>query len=280
MGERPRLRFRRMESLLRPTARQRRPGDGFGRRRELGPWRGDRTDRGDRRLRRPLAGAQARSQKAWRCAGCCAHGRVRRRLGRCDPRRRPRFHPRPDADPQLSGARPPAGKAGPAGHRTAGREPRADARILRLHRRRSGPSDLPGRRPGSSDRHDPRSAGDPEAHLLRHGRHPVHAHRRAGREILAAAAVRGRRQVRAERLLQGRQAGHPVQAGRGRRLRTLPAQALPRHQALWSGWRRGHGSGAGAGHQARRFAGRRRGRAGHGPPRPPERARRRDGQAL
>uniref|UniRef100_A0A0N4ZLL5 LigA n=1 Tax=Parastrongyloides trichosuri TaxID=131310 RepID=A0A0N4ZLL5_PARTI len=112
------------------------------------------------------------------------------------------------------------------------REPGADARILRLHRSRHGPSDLPRRRAGSGDRFA--APGDRAAapHLLRQHRRAVHAHRRAGRKSLAATAHRGPGQVCAERLHQGRQAGHLQEAGRGRRLRALPAQALPRHQAL------------------------------------------------
>ena len=57
-------------------------------------------------------------------------------------------------------------------------------------------------------------------------------------------------------------------------------QALPRHQALRPGRRRGDGPGAGADHQARRRAGRAGHRHRHAAPRPAERAGRGDGQAL
>ena len=75
-----------------------------------------------------------------------------------------------------------------------------------------------------------RDPGDPEAHLLRHRRRAVHAHHRSGRKGLAAAAHRGPRQ--GDHLHPRRQDRHPEEADRGRGLRALPAQALPRHQAV------------------------------------------------
>ena len=155
-----------------------------------------------------------------------------------------------------------------AGHRAADQQSRADARILRLHRGRPGPADLSRRRAGPADRRRIREVlAILQAHLLRQHRHPVHAHRRAGREVLAAGALRGPDKFEQNGFTQRGQAGHPEQADRGRGLRALPAQALPRHQAVRPGRRRGHGPGAGADHQARRRPGRRRDRLRHGPPR-------------
>ncbi len=83
-----------------------------------------------------------------------------------------------------------------------------------------------------------------------------------------------------DRVLARRQEGDPQQAGRGRRLREIRVAALPRHQALRPGRRRGDDPGAGADHQARRPARRARDRARHGASRAPQRARQRHEQAL
>ena len=97
-------------------------------------------------------------------------------------------------------------------------------------------------------------------------------------KALAAGAHRGPRQ--GDRLHQGGQGRHPEEADRDRGLREVPAPPLPRHQALRPGRRREPGPGAGADHQARRRAGREGHHHRHAAPRPAERARRGDGQAL
>ena len=88
----------------------------------------------------------------------------------------PRFGPRPDADPRLPHARPFPRQSRSAGDR-AGRRPRgARSALLRLHRRRLRPQDLPRPRARPGIRHAARDRRDLRAHLLPDARRRVHAH--------------------------------------------------------------------------------------------------------
>ena len=84
----------------------------------------------------------------------------RRARGGCrrEPRRSPpgsrRQHPRDDADPDVSGARPSRGRPRSVGPCAAGRTSRPDAGLSRLRRRRSRPADLHRRHAGLRDRDD------------------------------------------------------------------------------------------------------------------------------
>ena len=143
-------------------------------------------------------------------------------------------------------------KLDPLGPRAAEERGGARSALLRLHRGRPRPQDLPrqGARPRIRDHaRDPR---DPAPHLLPDARRRVHAHLRPGAEGLDPGAHRGPRQ--GDHLHPRGQARDPQQAGRGRRLREVLRPEVHRHQALRPRRRRVDDPGAGADHQARRRA--------------------------
>jgi hypothetical protein len=114
---------------------------------------------------------------------------------RCSgPARGARLHPRADADPRLPDPGTPGGRSRPAGHARPDPASRARSEILRLHRRRHGPADLPRQRAGASARVDPADPRHREAHLLRHFRAAIHAHLRPRTGRLAEGTDRGLRQ--------------------------------------------------------------------------------------
>ena len=215
-----------------PPSRRMRDLRGGEPRRRRGPRRPSRpTARLALGDRRPVAGAGRQAGKRDR-PGVAGGERGR------GARPHPRFPARHHDDPRLSDARAPEGQPrspGPGDH--AGRRHRAGPGHLRLLRGRLRPADLPRLCAGAGDRHHARNPRDPAAHLLRQCRRAVHAHLRSRGEGLAAAAHRGPRQ--GDHLHPGGQDRHPEEADRGRGLRALPGQALPRHQALRPGRRRG-----------------------------------------
>ena len=189
-----------------------------------------------------------------------------------------RFGPRADADPRLSHPRPPPRQSRSARARAAQGRRGARSALLRLHRGRLRPQDLPRQGARARIRHPARDRRDPAAHLLPDARRRVHAHLRRRPEGLDPGAHRGARQ--GDQLHARRQARDPQQAGRGRRLREVLRHQIHRHQALRPRRRRVADPGARADHQARRQARREGDRARHGASRPAERAHPGDGQAA
>ena len=124
--------------------------------------------------------------------------------------------------------------------------------------------------------HPGRGARRPARRLLPHARHRVHAHPGPRPEAVDPAARRGR----AHHARSRRAAPRPRPAQRGRGVRALPPHPVRRPEALRP--RRGGVDHRGARHRAgggcRR--GHERGRAGHGAPRPAQRARQHRGQVL
>ena len=187
----PSSRLGRMARLLRPTARHRRdrdrpppPPDRWGR----SPV--DRTDRGNRRLRRPLARAQARSEG--RAAAAAPPAAAPASAGVSADEIRAAAHDSIRALMLIRSYRVRGhlqATLDPLGIETADQQSRADAGVLRLQPRptwtgRSILDGVLGLQTGTiREVH-----GDPEAHLLRQHRHPVHAYRRAGGEVLAAGS--------------------------------------------------------------------------------------------
>ena len=90
----------------------------------------------------------------------------------------------------------------------------------------------------------------PAPHLLPDARRGVHAHLQCRAEGLDPGAHRRARQ--GNQLHPRRQARHPQQAGRSRRLREIHRRQIHRHQAFRSRRRRIADPGARADHQARR----------------------------
>jgi 2-oxoglutarate dehydrogenase E1 component len=143
----------------------------------------------------------------------------------------------------------------PLGLPPKGESAELDPAVLRLLRGRLRPSDLPRLRPGPGDRRPLREileilrrtyCGDVGVQYM-HISDP-------DEKAWLQERIEGRGQ--GDRLHARGQGRDPQEADRGRGLRALPAQALPRHQALRPGRRRGHGPGPGADHQARRGPGR------------------------
>ena len=153
------------------------------------------------------------------------------RLGRGHTARHAGLDPRLHADPRLPHPRPSRRRSRSARAGRAQGASRAQARDLRLHRRRHGPADLPrsGARPRSRDH--ARDHQDPETHVLQPDRLRVHAHHLAAAARLGAKAHRGPAQRGA--LHAGRAPRHPQQADRGRELREVLRYQVHRHQALW-----------------------------------------------
>ena len=165
-----------------------------------------------------------------------------------------------------------------------GLEPRKERRgarsaLLRLHRSRLRPQDLP--RQGARARI--RARMREIVAILRRtycqtlGVEFMHISDPA-QKALDPGAHRGPRQ--GDHLHPRGQARDPQQAGRGRRLREVLRHQVHRHQALRPRRRRVDDPGAGADHQARRRARREGDRARHGASRPAQRARPGDGQAA
>ena len=144
--------------------------------------------------------------------------------------RHPRFDPRADADPRLSGARAFSRQSRSARPRAAEERGGTRSAQLRLRRGRSRPADLPRQGAGARIRHGPRNRRHPAAHLLPDARRRVPAHLRRRAEGLDSGAHRGARQ--GDHLHPRRQARHPQQAGRGRGLREILRPEIHRHQAL------------------------------------------------
>ncbi len=237
----------------------------------------DAEGRSDQRARRRLAGdgkgARRQDPRQGRRGRSGRAGQRRR-----DPARHPRLGARDHDDPRLPHARPPARQPRSARPRAAEGPRGAASGDLRLRRGRLRPQDLHRPRARPRIRHRARDAGDPAAHLLRHDRLRVPPHLRPGREGLDPGAHRGTGQ--GDPLHPRRQARHPVEAGRGGRLRELLRHQVHRRQALRPRRRRGDDPGARADHQARRPTRLARNLRRHGPPRPPQRAVAGDGQAA
>ena len=191
-----------------------------------------------------------------------------------------RFDPRHAADPHLSRARAPGA---PISTRSACRSSEAarrpDARMARLRRRSARQRGLCRRRARPRMGHGRASSYEIAARQLLRPRRPrIHAHRRYRGTALPAGPYRRPRQdhpVHARR-----QEGDPAGGDPRRGIREVPRQEIRRHQALRPRRRRIDDPRAGSGDQVRRRAGRARDHLRHGPPRPAERARERDGQAL
>ena len=115
----------------------------------------------------------------------------RRALRRRCPAGHAQFDPRADADPRLPRARPFPRQSRSARPRAATGRGGARSALLRLHRRRHGPPDLPRQGARSRIRHAARDPRHPAAHLLPDARRRVHAHLRSGAEGLDAGAHRG-----------------------------------------------------------------------------------------
>ena len=231
-----------------------------------------RTDRGaDRRLERGREDRRRQDQGQ----GASQGRRDFRRRGAAGDAR---FDPRADADPRLPRPRPLPRQARSARARAAEERGGARSALLRLHRGRSRPQDLPrqGARPRIRDL--ARDHRHPAPHLLPDARRRVHAHLRRRAEGLDPGAHRRPRQ--GDHLHPRGQARDPQQAGRGRRLREVLRREVHRHQALRPRRRRVDDPGAGADHQARRRARRQGDHHRHGAPRPAQRAVAGDGQAA
>ncbi len=196
---------------------------------------------------RTVARGRSQAEQGHRREGAGSHRRT-------DSLGDPGFGSGDHDDPGLPDPRPPAGQPRPPRPDPAGRERRVGPRLLRLRRGGFRPSDLPRLCAGSRKRAHARDHRHPAAHLLRQCRRAVHAHLRPRGEGLDPGADRGPRQ--GDRLHPRGQDRHPEEADRGRGLRALPAQALPRHQAVRPRRRRSPGPGHGADHQARRRPGR------------------------
>ena len=209
-------------------------------------------------------------------------GDRKRAAGRLDAGRAAggaRQRARADDDPRLSHARASGGQSRSARHRSA----RAAAPSSIRRATASGRTISTGRSSSTACSGWRRATINEMLAILKRTycgdrRRRVHAHHRSGREELDPGAHR--RAGQGDRVHAGRQALDPEEADRRRELREVRAQAPSRHQALRPRRRRSHDPGAGADHQARRRARRRRDRARHGPSRAPERARRGDGQAV
>ena len=234
-----------------------------------------RRSRAHRRADRRLRGRRAAHPQP--AAGASERRRLRHDA-RGVPARHPGQHPRAHADPRLPRHGPPGRRPRPPGAGRAQEAPRAQARLLRLHRGRHRPSDLHRQGAGAGDRHHPRDPQDPEAHLLPPHRRRVHAHHRTGAEVMDPGAHRG--QGQGNRLHARGQARDPQQADRGGGVREIRRREVHGHQALRPRRRGGDDPGAGADHQARRAARHQGDRDRHGAPRAPQRARQRHEQAV
>ncbi len=223
------------------------------------------------RQRRNRTGQEQRRCGARRGPG--QGGRPRRR-----PCRRHRLDPGRHPDPRLSDARPSRRQPRSARPRAAQGPARAATRVLRLHRRRPRPADLPGQpaRPRVRDlARDHRAAA---RDLLRLGRHRVHAHP-GSRAAPVAAGAHGAGPQPDQ--VHGRgQAPDLRQADRGRRLRAVPRQEIHRHQALRARRRRIADSRARADHPTRRPARARGDHHRHAASRPAQRAGQHDVEAV
>ncbi len=113
--------------------------------------------------------------------------------------------------------------------------PELDPRAYGFTDGRHGPANLPRQGAGSRIRVDARDRGHRQTHLLRHLRAAVHAHLEPRRGQLAQGADRGLRQGNPV-YPRGPQSD-PEQAGRGRRVREVPACQIHGHQAFRPRWR-------------------------------------------
>jgi hypothetical protein len=191
-----------------------------------------------------------------------------------EPRRRPerrgsgQTSPRPGPHQHVPGAGPPHRRPRPAALEGAPDPSRARPRHLRAHDLGPGAGVLH-RRAGGPRLHDPGRAPRRAARrLLPAGRGRVHAHPGARPEALDPGARRRGAHLAHDR----RAAPHPRPPERGRGLRALPPHQVRGPQAL-----RARGGGERhpphrRGPRPGRPGGLRRGRAGHGPPGPAERA--------
>ena len=227
------------------------------------------------RARRPMGRGREEDRRQGAGEGA---GRRRRAFARRRAAGDARFGPRADADPRLSHPRPLPRQARSARARAAQGRRGTRSALLRLHRGRLRPQDLPRQGARARIRHAARDRRDPAAHLLPDARRRVHAHLQCRPEGLDPGAHRGARQ--GDQLHARRQARDPQQAGRGRRFREVLRHQVHRHQALRARRRRVADPGAGADHQARRQSRREGDRARHAASRPAERADPGDGQAA
>ena len=224
----------------------------------------------DRRLERPRRGARA----GRRIVRAARQGQRLRQQGlERRPGDRAQAGPRPVADRGLSLARLALGRPRPAEAPGAAEDSRARAGVLRPHRGRHGHGVqrhehlLHDRRAHDAARDRAGAARD----LLRHDRRRVHAHHRADREALVAAAARVD-PLQAE-LQRRREDPHPRSPDRRRRPGALPAHQVRRPEALLARRRRELHRLDGRVRAARRRQGRAGDRHRHGAPRPPQRAR-------
>ena len=190
-----------------------------------------------------------------------------------------RFGARPDADPRLPHPRPPARQSRSARPRAAEGPRGARSALLRLHRGRLRPPDLPRPRARARIRHAARDRRDPASAPT--------ARRSASSSC--TSPIRRRRRWLQERIegpdkeitftREGKRAilNKLVEA---EGLRAVLRPEVHRHQALRPRRRRVDDPGARADHQARRRARREGDRARHGASRPPQRAGPGDGQAA
>ena len=250
-----------------------RPSHHSGRRVGPVPGPGGCSSHGRRRVLRRAVRVDGRALRARPLAGRQQRRRRQRRRRAPAPRE---AGARADAHQHVPGARPPHRPPRPAGRGAPAHPPRARPVDLRAHH--LGPAaPVRGRRPGRARcRHARRDPPRAARRLLPDARHRVHAHSGSRAEALDPAA---RRRPAGDPQHRGA-AAHPRPAQRRRGLRALPPHALRRAEAVRSGRCGVDHRPAGRAARCRRRLGGGRGRDGHGPPRPPQRAGQHRGQVL